>query len=117
METISQLNTMASGDDKIKEGPRPLWELVVRTCKCGCGQKWKTLPTSKNEYASERHEKGYKIQSMLFDFDESDGTRRSPKSLKGRAVRHLTLLRFYPLENPSVDKESPLTPTIESDDQ
>lgn len=27
-------------------------ELEERTCKCGCGRKWKSLPTSKNVYFS-----------------------------------------------------------------
>lgn len=32
------------------------YELEERTCKCGCGYKFKVLPTSKQEYAAKHHD-------------------------------------------------------------
>ena len=33
--------------------------LETRTCKCGCGMKFKCLPTSKNYYATRGHDPSY----------------------------------------------------------
>ena len=32
------------------------FELVTRTCKCGCGETFKVLPTSQSFYAASSHD-------------------------------------------------------------
>lgn len=39
--------------------------LIIRTCKCGCGNTWKCLETSTNWYFSKTHDPTYKSKATV----------------------------------------------------
>lgn len=57
-------------------------ELETRTCKCGCGNTFKVLPSSKNFYVGKTHEPGYSgphVGFTMYPRDLNTSSNANPK--------------------------------------
>lgn len=107
METTFQSSTTVS-DKPLppNDGPKPLYTLEIRTCKCGCQKTWKALPSSLNQYWSLWHEKGL-VPNIAFDFDP-ENPRLDFSSPTAKRAHHLYVVRT--IDSDSLSSINPIQP-------
>lgn len=72
-------------------------QLETRSCKCGCGNTFKVLPTSRNFYVGKSHEPGY--TGVAYGFSMSSRNLTSNNFIKPKDQFGLEIIAVEKLES------------------